>query len=64
MRETAKKFKGSNIVFCSSGCLINLSFVTKVVKDIAYLGDTQLPISRPKRKEFIGRYISFLSEGG
>lgn len=64
MRETAKKFKGPNIVFCSSGCLINLSFVTKVVKDVVYLGEIQLTISRPKRKEFISRYISFLSEGG
>ncbi|MDD2957090.1 MAG: LytTR family DNA-binding domain-containing protein [Lachnospiraceae bacterium] len=64
MRDTAKKFKGSNIAFCSSGCLINLSFVTRVVKDVVYLGDIQLQISRSKRKEFIDRCINSLSEGG
>lgn len=64
MRETALKFKGPNIAACSSGCLVNLAFVTKIVKDTAYLGDIFLPISRGKRKEFMNRYISFLSEGG
>ncbi len=33
-------------------------------EDVVYLGEIQLPISRPKRKEFMDRYIHFLSEGG
>lgn len=64
MRETALKFKGANIAASSSGCLVNLAFVTKVVKDIVYVGEVSLPISRGKRKEFMNQYICFLSEGG
>lgn len=64
MCETVNKFKGPSIVPCSSGCLVNLSFVMKVVKDVVYLKDTTLQISRSKRKDFIRQYIGYLSEGG
>lgn len=61
--QTKKKFDGLNFVNCTAGCIVNLMHVKKVVKNDVYVHDGVLPLSRPQHKEFMSKYIEYLSRG-
>lgn len=45
---------------CISGCLVNLKYVTKFVKDTVWIADTPLPVSRQRKKEFKDDFLKYL----
>lgn len=60
MASVEEALNGESFSKCINGCLINLKYVTKAAKDIVWIDDIQLPISRQRRKEFkedLMRYI-------
>lgn len=48
---------------CNDCYLINLNYVTEYTSTNVKLGDTELPISRRKRKEFMEKLSNFLGGG-
>lgn len=48
---------------CISGCLVNLKYVTKFVKDTVWVESTPLPVSRQRRKEFKEDFMKYLGGG-
>lgn len=48
---------------CISGCLLNLKYVTRFVKDTVWVEDTPLPVSRNRRKEFKEDFMKYLGGG-
>lgn len=55
-----ERFQKSGFSKCISGCLINLKYVTRLTKDTVWVGDTQLPVSRQRRKEFKEDFMKYL----
>lgn len=43
-----------------SGCLVNLKYVTKMIKDTVWIENTPLPISRQRKKEFKEDFMRYL----
>lgn len=52
--------QGEGFSQCLSGCLVNLRYVTEIGKDEIWLGDTSLPISRHRKKEFKEDFLKYL----
>ena len=46
---------------CTAGCLVNLSYVTRVGKDSITLGGETLPLSRRMKKQFTAEYINYVN---
>lgn len=60
MAETEVELEKDGFSKCISGCLVNLKYVSKVEKDVVYVDNIRLPLSRQRRKEFrenLMRYI-------
>lgn len=55
MRKVEDELIPYGFARCNVCYLVNLRHVTKVEKNVLYLGATVLDISRAKRKEFIDR---------
>lgn len=45
---------------CINGCLINLKYVTKFIKDTVWVGEIPLPVSRNRRKELKEDFMRYL----
>lgn len=45
---------------CINGCLVNLKYVTKISKDLVLIGNTQLPLSRQRKKEFKEEFMKYI----
>lgn len=45
---------------CINGCLVNLRYVTKMLKDEVVVTDISLPISRHRRKEFKDDFMRYI----
>lgn len=54
------KLREHNFVRCNSGFLVNLQHVVAIEKNSVKVGDDELIISRPKRKEFLRELTEFL----
>lgn len=48
---------------CTSGCLVNLSRVSRVGKESVFLREVKLPLSRRMKKSFTQRYIDYIGGG-
>lgn len=48
---------------CTSGCLVNLSYVDRVGKESVLVNTEELPLSRRMKKRFIQDYIDFVGGG-
>lgn len=60
MTALEEKLREEGFSKCISGCLVNLRHVTKMIKDIVWLKDTPLPISRQRKKEFKEDFMRYL----
>lgn len=49
-------------VRCNSGFLVNLNFVQAVEKDFVQVAGHRLPISRPRRKDFLAAVTKFIAK--
>lgn len=58
--EQEQSFADSGFCKCTSGCLVNLKYVRKTGKDVLWVGDTPLPVSRQQRKAFLDSLMTYL----
>ncbi len=63
MKNVRQNLTGMNFANCNSGCLVNLRYVRKVKSGEAHVKDYVFPVSRPQKKEFMNKYIDYLSGG-
>lgn len=63
MAEMEEKLAGAGFSKCIAGCLVNLRHVLKMEKDLVWVGNTSLPVSRAQRKEFAKEFVDFLGGG-
>lgn len=60
MKEMERELAGSGFVRCHTSYIVNLSYVKGVKKlEIELLDGAQLPISQPKRKEFMEKLTEY-----
>lgn len=59
MKNMEQKMAEEPFVRCNSGYLVNLEYVKSVEKNSVYVGDTLLPISRPRKKEFMEKLTNY-----
>lgn len=64
MTEMTARLGPSHFSRCTSGCLVNLKYVTRVGKDSIWLGETCLPLARSQRKSFTSEFLSYLGGNG
>lgn len=62
IRQCKEKLKELPFSECTSGCLVNLEYVTKVGKDSVAVSGTELPLSRRMKKQFTTEYINYVNE--
>lgn len=63
MTEMEKELENYHFVRCNHSYLVNLKHVTGILKDMVQLGAYQLPISRPKKKQFLRELSDYLEAG-
>ncbi len=65
LQDLEKQLQSKNLPFarCSGSYLVNMRNVTAVHRDSLFLGDTELPITRSRRAEFL-RKLSDYAGGG
>ena len=63
MHVAAEQFEKKNFIMCNSGCMVNAAYVKKVVGNDVFVGEDVLQLSRGRKKEFMERYINYLSRG-
>lgn len=59
LTEAEEKLKGLPFARCNNSTIVNLNHVTKTTNSEVFLGDTQLIISRGKKKDFINAVLKF-----
>lgn len=64
MRDTMQRLAHMSFAASTAGCLVNLAYVRKVVEYDVYIGEHVLPLSRGKKKDFMEKYIHYLTQGG
>ncbi len=66
IRDTMKQMESDlaqyNFFRCHSGYLVNLLWVKKIVKDEVIVGDHTLKISRPRKKEFVEAFMTYIGD--
>lgn len=61
IKALKEKLDGLPFEECTSGCLVNLSYVKRVGKDSIFLAEAvELPLSRRQRRTFTQEYIKFV----
>ncbi len=63
MQEMEKELAGCYFARCNNPYLVNLRNVTGVTKEHVLVGGYRLPISRTKKKQFLGELSEYLSAG-
>ena len=63
MAEMEEKLAGAGFSKCIAGCLVNLRHVLKMEKDLVWVGNTSLPVSRAQKKQFAKEFVDFLGGG-
>lgn len=63
MRALLPRFEKASFALCNPGVLVNLAHVRKVVGSNVFVDGGQLQLSRSRKKEFMEKYIDYLSRG-
>lgn len=59
LSEVEEKLKGLPFARCNNSTIVNLNYVTKTTNNSVFLGNTELIISRGKKKEFVNAVLAF-----
>lgn len=59
LSEVEEKLKGLPFARCNNSTIVNLNYVTKTTNNSVFLGNTELIISRGKKKEFVNAVLTF-----
>lgn len=62
IRACRERLAGLPFGECTSGCLVNLDYVTRIGKEDISLGEVTLPLSRRLRRQFTDAYVDYVSE--
>lgn len=60
LKEAEKKINRIFFVRCNRYLLVNLKYVSAVKDDSVYVGNEELPISRPQKKSFLNELAAFI----
>lgn len=60
MKAMEQQLRPYHFFRCNSGYLVNLALVRQVRQNIVQVGETQLQISRPRKKEFLAALADYL----
>lgn len=60
MQDMEEKLAGLPFFRCSHSYIVNLRNITSVRKETVLLPGAELPVSRPKRKEFLQRFSEYM----
>lgn len=60
MAALEEELRGEGFSVCLNGCMVNLRYVTGMTKDSVLVGETALPVSRHRRKEFKEDFLRYL----
>lgn len=55
---------GGSFSRCINGCLVNLRYVDRTSQSSVFVAGTELPLARPRRKEFMNDLMNWLAKGG
>ena len=64
LREIAKLLEPYDFMMCSSSFLINPNYIKSVNVHTVTVGNTELEISRLKKKDFLTQFNNWLAKGG
>lgn len=64
LREVEQDLDGEPFVRCNSCYLVNLRHVSAIKQDFVRVGDQELKISRPRKKQFLQRLSDYYGGGG
>lgn len=64
MTEMSARLEKAGFSRCTSGCLVNLRYVTRVGKEMVWLGEVCLPLARSQRKSFTADFLAYLGGDG
>ena len=64
LQKMEERFRGSCFVKCNKSYLVNLKFVARVEKNMVRVGENELQISRPRRKDFLMALTEYYGHGG
>lgn len=59
-KEAIARLNSSKFAFCNRCYYVNMSYVRSICKDMVYLGEEGLIISRPQRRAFLAAYALYL----
>ena len=62
MKNVFLRFENTPIKQCSSGCMVNLRYVTGLERNNVHLGEIVFPISMPFRKPFAQDLMDYIKE--
>lgn len=62
MNELEEKLTPYGFLRCVSGILVNSEYITKITASSVFVSDTELPLSRRRRKEFMDAFMRVLSQ--
>lgn len=60
LAEAEEQLRGHHFCLSSRSCLVNLLHVSSVRGDCVMVGDTPLPLSRGRRREFIQQFTNYV----
>lgn len=60
LKEAEKKVNKNFLVRCHRCLLVNLKYVSAIKDDMVCIGNEELPISRPQKKEFLNALAAFI----
>lgn len=63
MKDVESELSDKHFYRCNNGYLVNLAKVTGVKDNIAFIGDHELQISRPRKKDFLNALTNYVGEG-
>lgn len=63
MQQIERELTDCHFVRCNNSYLVNLKNVTGVQKDTVIVGEYELPVSRPKKKQFLKALSDYLGTG-
>ena len=60
MAAVEAELRAEGFSMCLNGCMVNLRYITGMTKDSVLVGETALPVSRRRRKEFKEDFLRYL----
>lgn len=64
LKNVMESLEGLPFVLCNRCYLVNMQYITKIIGNEVYMGNENLQISVPRKKEFLSKFNEYLGAGG